>query len=1111
MNDDIIDNRNETLADHVDRFLRSSERARFSLGYLFLPGLQCIVDSVRDVKELSLLISSPGSRETVEQLVEGYQSLDLVVRAIDSDAYPKRAHAKRVLEETAEGVRQTMALMEQTDEGERLIRTLLKMLHERRLKVRIYNKGRLDSKHYVFDFVKAVTDTSTPDRQGNAGIAIVGATNLTLSHVPSATEVNVIIRGNENHAGLTQAFERLWEDSQEFDRTLAYELANGWAGRQASPYDIYMKTLYALVRDRLEGTDEADVLWDDEITESLADFQKVAVRQGIQIIRDCGGVFVSDVVGLGKSYVGAAIVKHFERIEHVRPLVICPASLVDMWERYNEVYHLNARVLSMGYLQLDPDDDSINVLRSDVRYRDRDFVLVDESHNFRHSNTQRYRLLQDFLKTGIRCCFLTATPRNRSAWDIYNQLKLFHQDDKTDLPISPPDLKEYFRQVENGAKNLQGLLRHILIRRLRKHILRFYGYDAMTNRPVDPARFHEYADGRRKAYVVIGGRHQFFPERKLETVDYSIEDTYQGLYQQLRGYLGRAGVRSRRDASAEELTYARYGLWHYVLPGKQHEEPYNSLEHAGIHLRGLIRVLLFKRFESSVHAFRETVRRLLNMHRRFLQALSEGIVPAGEDAQAILYEPNDAEEQDIIEALREASGRYDAAHFDVDLLSKHLQKDIELLQRMLGLVEPITPDKDAKLQRLKKLLASDALDKSKLLIFTQYTETARYLFDNLSPGDHKRRSDVVCSGERNRGEVVGRFAPKANPEHARRARDEIDLLIATDVFAEGLNLQDCDRIINYDLHWNPVRLIQRFGRIDRIGTEHEIIYAYNFLPETELDRNIGLRQTLRNRIQEIHDTIGEDSAILDQTERLNAEAMYAIYETNGEQLSLFEEDQEEEVMDLSEGEEILRQMRSDNPDEYKRIGELRDGIRAARPATSQGLYVFCQAGRFQKLLLLDGDGKAVSQEIPSVLGAIRADPDLQGTVLPPAHNDSVTRVMRAFAREAEERQSDRQHNISVTRGQRYALRELGALFAQTADQDVKDRIVVLDKAFREPITKALNGDLNRIRANGMTGRHLLDALSKLYTQHDLRERIERRKFKRDERPIPSIICSEAFV
>ena len=203
------------------------------------------------------------------------------------------------------------------------------------------------------------------------------------------------------------------------------------------------EAVISLVKERLEGDEAQDILWDDEITKKLADFQKVAVRQSAQIIKDYGGVFISDVVGLGKSYIGAAIVKHFDRTEHARPLIICPAPLVDMWERYNEVYHLNARVVSMGLLR-EGDDENANVLLDDVRYRDRDFVLVDESHNLCHPNTQRYDVVHKFLSTGRRCCFLTATPRNKSAWDVYHQLKLFHQDDRTDIPCEPAESKGIF-------------------------------------------------------------------------------------------------------------------------------------------------------------------------------------------------------------------------------------------------------------------------------------------------------------------------------------------------------------------------------------------------------------------------------------------------------------------------------------------------------------------------------------------------------------------------------------------------------------------------------------------------------------------------------------------
>src|SRR5579863_1435013 len=986
------------------------------------------------------------------------------------------------------------------------------MIVEQRLKVRVYTKGRMHAKAYIFDYSDKLFDwKGNPVERHEKGIAVVGSSNLTLSGVHHNTELNVVVQGNDNHAVLVNWFDELWNESQDFDEKLMQEMQQSWAVALARPYDIYMKTLYTLVKDRLEGDiDAKDILWDDEITQRLADFQKVAVRQAVQIIRDFGGAFVSDVVGLGKSYIGTAIIKHFERTEHARPLIICPAPLVDMWERANEVYQLNARVLSMGYLRGD-DEGTFNFLLKDSKFRDRDFVLIDESHNLRNPDTQRYKVMQTFLATGRQCCFLTATPRNKSAWDVYHQIKLFHQDDKTDLPVDPPILKDYFKLIEKGERKLPDLLANILIRRTRNHILRWYGYDVETQQPLDPAQFKDYLEGRRRAYVIVGGRHQFFPRRILETIEYSIEGTYRGLYQDLRKFMGKPRKGQTVRPPEDELTYARYGLWNYVVKDRQKQEPYVTMQRAGANLRGLIRVLLFKRFESSVYAFQETVRRLLRVHIAFLAALGQGIVPAGEDAQSILYESDYAEETELLDALRAVSGRYRAIDFDLARLRKHIQHDIQLLENILALVAPITPDADAKLQRLKQRLDEPPLRDGKRLIFTQYADTARYLYENLNPGGTRNDIDVIYSGDKSKARAVGRFAPVSNPEYEfATGESELFTLVATDVLAEGLNLQDCHAIINYDLHWNPVRLIQRFGRIDRIGSEHEVVYGFNFLPETGIEKNLGLREKLHNRIQEIHDTIGEDSAILDKTEQLNEDAMYAIYESQGNQLSLFEEE-DEEFLDLNEAEEIMRQLRKENPGEYERIADLRDGIRSAKPSSQKGLYVFCQAGRYQQLFLVDEQGEIVSRDIPRVLGTLKTTPEQAGASLPPDYNKAVMRIKRRFSEEVKHRQAEREHTLSLTQGQRYVLRELRELFRYADDEDEKAQINLLEKAFRGPITTAINRELNFLRKNGVKGRDLLKSLGNIYFQHNMQDWADNRTRREGDDETPRIICSEGFV
>ncbi len=316
---DIIDNRNEKLVDHINRILGSTESARFAVGYFFVSGLESIASQLAGMKELRLLIGNTTNRQTIEQIAEGYRRLEMVEEA-EAQAYPKRAQIKTMTTEAAENIRSAVELMDQTDDSEKLLTTLVQMIRDKRLEVKVYTKGRLHVKAYIFDY--------RDDGRYEKGIAVVGSSNLTLSGITSNTELNVVVPGNENRAELVRWFDDLWKEAEDFDAALMQEIQQSWAATLVRPYDIYMKTLYALVKEWLEGEEEKDFLWDDEIISRLADFQRVAVKQAIQIIRDHNGAFVADVVSLGKSYIGAAIVKHFERIEHARPLILCPVTAI---------------------------------------------------------------------------------------------------------------------------------------------------------------------------------------------------------------------------------------------------------------------------------------------------------------------------------------------------------------------------------------------------------------------------------------------------------------------------------------------------------------------------------------------------------------------------------------------------------------------------------------------------------------------------------------------------------------------------------------------------------------------------------------------------------------
>jgi superfamily II DNA or RNA helicase len=1099
---DIIDNREVKLIDELARRFPSSEKAKFAVGYFFLSGLEPLCEQFYNLQELWLLIGNTTNKETIEQISEGYRRLEPVQETIEAQAYPKRAELKARMDATVENVREAIELMEQTDTGQELVATLVQLIVEKRLKVRVYNRGRLHAKAYIFDYGQSYDAAGRPLPRIEPGVAIIGSSNFTLSGISHNTELNVIVHGKDNHERLTQWFEELWNEAEEFDLALMEELKQSWALAQPTPYDIYMKTLYALVRDRLEDVESDTFLWSDDITARLAEFQRVAVRQAIQTINKYNGCFVSDVVGLGKSYIGAAIIKHFERTERARPLIICPKPLVKMWERYNEAYQLNAHVLSMSLLRIG--EDGGNLLLNDVRYKDRDFVLVDESHNFRNPDSQRYQILQQYLE-GRRCVFLTATPRTRNAWDIYHQLRLFHAGDTTLLPVDPPNLRQYFIRVEQGERSLPELLSNILIRRTRSHILRWYGYDAETNERIDSENIAAYRSNQRQAYVEVGGRKQTFPRRELQTVEYSIEETYNGLYDRLRTSLGRSRDTVVTNYDDEHtLRYARYGLWNYVVKSKQKQAPYSELQRAGVNLRGLMRTMLFKRFESSVYAFRETLGRMLKTHRAFLAALDHGIVPAGEDALAVLHEADEYEESELVAALQRTQHSYSGSDFNLQALREDITHDIAVLEEMVGLVAPITAKQDAKLRCLIEELSKRRANQ-KILIFTQYADTAQYLFEQLNPDEQDPTIDVIYSNDRDKARIVARFSPNSNPEIQLRSIDTpINTLIATDVLSEGLNLQDCDTVINYDLHWNPVRLIQRFGRIDRIGSTYTTIYGINFLPERALEQNLGLHEILRRRIREIHETIGEDAAVLEPGERLNERAMYAIY--TGDHVEELEED-DDGMVGLNEAEELLRQLREDDPAEYERIMQLRDGIRSGRSSSAKERVILCQAGHYQQLMLVDDEGNCVSRDVPTILKLLRCGKDEPTVSIDRKHNRLVSQAKASFAREAWQRRVEQQHTVSLTAAQHFVQRELRTIFSQTDDNDLQAQINVLEAAFRQPLTKALRTELNAIKRAELRGQALIQELSHLYQRYTLDQQ-RRQDRQTDEEAAPRIVCSE---
>jgi len=338
---DIIDNRGELLVDHLKRYLADSESAHFAVGYFFLSGFQAIAPEVNKLKKLRLLIGNVTNRETIEQMIEGYGRLDIAQRRGRSERM-NAAERPRIIEASSTAARESLALMLQGDAEQDAILSLARGIAEGRIEVRVYTKGRLHAKAYIFDYDQSRI-------RATRGAAILGSSNFSLSGIVHNTELNAAIHGNGNHEALCSWFEELWVESDDFSATLMSQIEQSWVAEPVTPYEIYLKTLYALVKDRLEDTRHAQLLWEAEMP-ALAEFQRVAVEQARQILRRANGVFISDVVGFGKTYIGAALLKHWNLYEGAYALVICPRSLVNMWEGMFAQYGIWGAVLSMGEL-----------------------------------------------------------------------------------------------------------------------------------------------------------------------------------------------------------------------------------------------------------------------------------------------------------------------------------------------------------------------------------------------------------------------------------------------------------------------------------------------------------------------------------------------------------------------------------------------------------------------------------------------------------------------------------------------------------------------------------------------------------------------------------------
>ena len=757
---------------------------------------------------------------------------------------------------------------------------------------------------------------------------------------------------------------------------------------------------------------------------------------------------------------------------------------------------------------------------------------------------------------------LSATPQNLGPRDIYRQLRLFLDETEHGLNIEPLGLEDYFGSAirwhqyradhenyladfsaweDEGRKgapplppnrptvpraDVEQVLTPVFIRRRRRDIRELYADAAIQGEPVS------------------------FPEPRLDNVEYRLDRVY-----------SKAGSFDDLESLLKRHRATRYRITDYIEPEAAQKRAYRDLFRAKNRIARLMRALLFKRLESSVAAFRSTLNSLIRSNRNFRDALESGYVPVGSAATRLLAgESFDAE--DALEVLRaeEESTRESGATSklfhptDDFLLSSWLEDidaDYETLSEILDRVRDIGPTDDDKLRILREFLDKPDMKSGKVLIFSEAETTIEYLYEQLNPGGENPKIARLTGSTRDSAtNVVRRFAPGANPGPREVSPDrEIRTLLATDIISEGQNLQDCARILNYDLHWNPVRLIQRFGRIDRIGSEHETIHLHNMWPDTAVDAELDLTDRLHNRIQSFHDLIGLDSKLLSNSERLNEKEMYGIY--SGQMPEA--EDGLDEVAANQCAIALLQRIQDDDPDLWTTIESLPDGIRSALAAKTTGAVYgiegsqvpfeidgsqmplmspshpgsgpspFDEPGAGETLVLLgagevkgcyavsvDGEGNPQPRPISPAqfISSAECVPDTLAQPLPQGTNERVMAAFEAFQSDLS-RRLGRARRRPDSRNRRYISRQLNIARAQAEPSDMAT-IEALRRIFLGDLSPQVESALSEIRSMRIEGAALIRRLAALRERYRLNPRDDTEGAQGAEPQVIRVICSDGL-
>lgn len=1008
----IYDNIDDTFEQGFNRILDSPgvQRLDCCVGYFNLRGWGLIVDQVdalpgatvweddkKFFRHCRLLIGMHRPEEEYIRMLYGIQ-----------DTLPDAKMVQECKRKIARDFKKQLTIGLPSRQEEVTLRRLSRQLREGRVVVKLYLREPLHAKLYVAH----KDDYSCPR------VCVMGSSNLTYAGLTKQGELNAEFADEGDTGKFASWFEDRWSDR--FCIDISEELINAidhsWASeREIPPYHIYLKVAYHLSEEARKGLKELTIT--REFRKELLDFQQNAVKIATRHLNNekRGGAMIGDVVGLGKTITACAIANIYEENYGSSTLIVCPASLQSMWHHYIKKYNLKADVLSMSKT-IDLDESR--------HYR---LVIIDESHNLRNGG-KRYQNIRALIeRQGCKVLLLTATPYNKEYKDLSTQLRLFLNEDQ-DLGIRP---EEYIRSLggerafaerhpdifirsikafeqSTYIEDWNELMKLFLVRRTRSFIKRYYAKR-------DPK------DGRR--YLEISGeRHSYFPDRVPKSIKFPTVpgDQYSRLYsEQMIGLM-------------EQLQLPRYGLSQCIKPDKRDQASaadqliIDNLSKAGQRMMGFCRSTFFKRIDSSGFSFLLTLYRHLLRNYLYIYALDNKLpLPIGDDNALPEDYSEDADRDDALldEALdtppvigatlaiptdaaiymQRAQEHYDSiqergnvtwlsSEYFKQSLKKQIKSDSKLIIQMIQLCGAWQQETDQKLNALHRLLTSSEHGDDKIIVFTQYSDTAHYICNQL----RKRgmtHVDVATGDSDNPSAIATRFSPVSNDKADLPIDQQIRVLIATDVLSEGHNLQDAHVVVNYDLPWAIIRLIQRAGRVDRIGQTADKIYCYSFFPAEGVEQIIKLRERLNRRINQNADIVGSDEQFFEGNEQ-NLRDMY-----NERSGILDGEDDEETDVDLtSQAYEIWKAAIEADPTLEQTIPNLQNLLYSTKSSEgehTEGVITYARtASDYDILTYLDQKGQVITQSQKRILEALRCKADTPSVAPLEQHHQLVQQTVQ---------------------------------------------------------------------------------------------------------------------